>query len=64
MADAVEALKAALGMRNWSGVIKYATQLQSLEQDVYRIENVPPRGPSFADSMRTAGHKHGRGRLP
>lgn len=42
--DATDALKAALSMRNWSGVIKYAEQLKRLEAKLHRAEIV---GPSF-----------------
>ena len=38
--DATEALKAALSMRKWDGVIKYAEQLKKLEAKLHRAEVV------------------------
>lgn len=40
--DAKEALRAALSMENWNGVIKYAKQLQVLEEKRYRATRVGP----------------------
>jgi hypothetical protein len=45
-------------------VSRYAAQLNALDREVYRMENIPERGPSFIDSLRTAGAKYGRGKLP
>jgi hypothetical protein len=36
--DATDALKAALSMRNWNGVIKYAEQIKRLEAKLHRAE--------------------------
>lgn len=36
--DATEALKAALSMRKWDGVIKYAEQIKRLEAKLHRAE--------------------------
>jgi hypothetical protein len=58
--DAHEALTIALE----PSVSRYAAQLNALDREVYRMENIPERGPSFIDSLRTAGAKYGRGKLP
>jgi hypothetical protein len=41
--DAEEALRNAANMRNWAGVIKYATELRSLEQKLVSAEGARPR---------------------
>ena len=61
--DAHDALTIAVGRRDWQGVAKYAAQLQALDREVHRMENVPARGPEI-DWSRTAGAKYGRGKLP
>lgn len=73
--DAHEALLAALSMRDWNGVVKYAKQVQAYEQKLATVEAVPsgrrrfPRTEMSASDhkrgmVRTAGEKFGRGRLP
>lgn len=39
--DAKEALTNAVAMGDWTGVIKYALQLKSLEADLYRLGSTP-----------------------
>lgn len=65
LSDAVDALRAALTMRNWAGVAKYAKQAQEFETALYRVENAPSRASKqFPFSATTAGAKYGRGKLP
>ena len=49
--DATEALKNAVGMRNWSGVVKYAEQLKKLESQLSRAESARPHNAYVAESM-------------
>ena len=65
MDDAVEALRAALAMRNWAGVAKYAAQAQEFEAALYRAEHAPSRASKqFPFNATTAGARYGRGKLP
>lgn len=41
--DAAEALQAAVSMRRWDAVVRYARQLQSLESKLHRAETATPR---------------------
>lgn len=50
--DTSEALKNAVDMRRWEGVIKYAKQLQVLERKLFVAENAPSRSSRIQDEMR------------
>lgn len=49
--DATEALQAAVSMRNWAGVMKYARQLEALERKLFAAESSPTRGQRVAEVM-------------
>ncbi len=66
--DAVEALHAAVSIRDWAGVRKYTAQIQQLEQRLWDAEHVGAkrarREPWASGGYGgVAGTRYGRGRL-